>query len=74
MPDKDDAVSITPTAAYGPRMSMCAFVDFAYAAPLNDPDRVRGTVKPAAKQASSNQARAASGAQHKVRQDEDLTV
>ena len=71
---KNDAVSIASTAAYGPRMSMCAFIDYAYAAPLADPDRVRGSVKQSTQQGSNNDNIAAGAVKANVRADEDLTV
>ena len=43
-PDKDIAldVNLVKTTDYGPRMSMKAFIDFAYAKPLADQNHVRG--------------------------------
>jgi len=71
---RNDAVSIATTPAYGPRMSMYAFIKYAYAAPLEDPDRVRGTVKQSKQQGKKKNKLATGAAKPKVRSDEDLTV
>jgi len=46
-PQTSDSVLISETKNFGPRMSMRAFIDFAYGACLTEPDKVRGKEAPA---------------------------